>query len=61
MVFLMVIVGSFSSYFRMLGEKWITANKILMVLLSASVVIWPELIIMAPMLAYEIVQDSEET
>ena len=56
-LFLMITVASFTSFLRMLGEKGILANKIIAVLLGICICIWPEAIVVTPLVAYEIFLD----
>ncbi|MBP5179337.1 MAG: hypothetical protein J6066_07155 [Lachnospiraceae bacterium] len=56
-LFLMITVASFTSFLRMLGEKGILANKIIVVLIGICICIWPEAIVFTPLVAYEIFLD----
>ena len=56
-LFMMIAVASFTSFLRMLGEKGILANKIIIALLGVGICIWPELIVFTPIIAYEIFLD----
>ena len=56
-LFLMITVASFTSFLRMLGEKGILANKIIVVLIGICICIWPEAIVFTPLAAYEIFLD----
>jgi len=57
LIFLTVTAASFMSFLRMLGEKGILANKIITLVLGVCTIIWPDMIVWTPMLAYEIFLD----
>ena len=57
LIFLTVTVASFMSFLRMLGEKGILANKIITLVLGVCTIVWPDMIVWTPMLAYEIFLD----
>ena len=57
LIFLTITVASFMSFLRMLGEKGILANKIITLVLGVCTIIWPDMIVWTPMLAYEIFLD----
>ena len=57
LIFLTVTAASFMSFLRMIGEKGILANKIITLVLGVCTIIWPDMIVWTPMLAYEIFLD----